>query len=150
MVVRHRMMGCGRSWGQTAAMARDTGGHVIEGLGRSSTDVVVRDGCIRWHASSECEVRDAREGGYAYRCSLGDAYGSQLLPCATCATRLEALARTAWGPRTVAERARLALPRLQDLDTLVTIVSGQGTTTSLPRVWPPMLARWASAVSASG
>lgn len=112
--------------GRTVAVARHTGGHVIEGLGRSSTDVVVRDGCVRWHATFDCEVRDAREGGYAYRCSLGDAYGSRLLPCTACATRLEALATTAWGPRTVGERARLALPRLQDLDTLVAVASVRG------------------------
>lgn len=89
---------------------------------RTSTDVVVRDGCVHWHVLPGCDVRDAREGVVAYRVALRDAWASCLVPCPDCAVDESRQAGERWGAPTPVERARLTLPVLQDLVSGVTIV----------------------------
>lgn len=77
--------------------------------------VFVRDGCARWHATRSCDERDAREGDFAYHCSLDAAHRSPLVPCPSCASELRTLADTLWGAIAPYDRARLPLPRLLPL-----------------------------------
>ncbi len=81
----------------------------------SAPGVFIRDGLVRWHATRSCGERDAREGHFAYRCSLDAAYRSPLVPCPTCASELTALAEAVWGPITAHDRVRLPIPRLLPL-----------------------------------
>lgn len=106
----------------------------------AALDVVVRDGCVHWHAHATCEVRDAREGPVAYRCSLRDAWASRLVPCPECAVVLAAQARSWWGQRSDVERARLPLPPLVDLRTGVTLVPSSPAVHGVARgpVSPPV------------
>ncbi|MEO3938037.1 hypothetical protein V3N99_14950 [Dermatophilaceae bacterium Soc4.6] len=102
-----------------------------------SGDVVVRDGCVHWHACAACEVRDSREGVVAYRVSLRDAWSSCLVPCPECAGSKVALAADRWGDPTPVERARLTLPVIQDLVTGVTIVPTSAPVAGARRL-PPL------------
>ena len=54
--------------------------HGDDGRGSAQTQVFIRDGLARWHATRSCGERDAREGDFAYRCPLDAAYRSPLVP----------------------------------------------------------------------
>ena len=103
---------------------------------RAAGDVLVRDGCVHWHTRYACDVRDAREGIFAYGCSLQEAWTSCLLPCPSCAGAEAALAANRWGGRTRVERARLSLPVLQGLVSGVTIVPSSTPGVGARRMWP--------------
>ena len=89
--------------------------HGDDGRGSAQTQVFIRDGLARWHATRSCGERDAREGDFAYRCPLDAAYRSPLVPCPACAGELTALAGVLWGPITAHDRVRLPIPRLLPL-----------------------------------
>ncbi len=89
--------------------------HGDGGQGSAQGQVFIRDGLVRWHATRSCGERDAREGDFAYRCSLDAAYRSPLVPCQACTGDLFTLAAALWGPMTTHDRVRQPMPRLLPL-----------------------------------
>jgi len=97
------------------------------GPGSDQGQVFIRDGLVRWHATWSCGERDAREGDFAYRCTLDAAYRSPLVPCPACTSELNALAEAVWGPITTHDRVRLPIPRLLPLPSSAAATSHRST-----------------------